>query len=111
NVVIMGRKSWESIPIEFRPLNNRMNIVISRDPEYKCEVRSPEVQHLAKSATTFQEALDLASNLNPVPKHIFITGGSHFYAEAIKHPQCTHLFITEIVSDSEWEYDTFFPEY
>jgi dihydrofolate reductase len=49
--------------------------------------------------------------LNPVPKHIFITGGSHFYAEAIKHPQCTHLFITEIVSDSEWEYDTFFPEY
>jgi dihydrofolate reductase len=35
NVVIMGRKSWESIPVEFRPLNNRMNIVISRDPDYK----------------------------------------------------------------------------
>ncbi len=34
NVVIMGRKSWESIPLKFRPLRNRTNIVISRNENY-----------------------------------------------------------------------------
>jgi len=34
NAVIMGRKSWESIPAKFRPLPGRLNIVISSQPEY-----------------------------------------------------------------------------
>jgi dihydrofolate reductase len=35
NAVIMGRKTWESIPMTRRPLVNRINLVISRDPDYK----------------------------------------------------------------------------
>lgn len=34
NAVVMGRKSWESIPPKFRPLKNRLNVVVSRQPEY-----------------------------------------------------------------------------
>lgn len=34
NVVIMGRVTWESIPPKFRPLDNRFNIVVSRNPSY-----------------------------------------------------------------------------
>lgn len=34
NAVVMGRKSWESIPPKYRPLKNRLNVVVSRQPEY-----------------------------------------------------------------------------
>jgi dihydrofolate reductase len=55
------------------------------------------------------EALELANSFNP--KQIFVTGGTYFYTEALNHPNCTNLFITEVLSESTWEYDTFFPEY
>lgn len=39
NVVIMGRVTWDSIPLSFRPLQNRLNIVLSRNPDFRSKVR------------------------------------------------------------------------
>ena len=37
HTVVMGRRTWESLPVRFRPLPGRRNIVVSRNPDYRAE--------------------------------------------------------------------------
>lgn len=97
NVVIMGRKTWDSIPDKFRPLPARINIVITRSPN-QCRA-----EHCAK---TFAEALDLAYQKG---QEVFVIGGSSIYDLAFNHPDLEKLYITEINKD--FHCDTFFPDY
>ena len=39
NIVIMGRKTWDSIPAKFRPLKGRQNIVLSRNSEFRSKLK------------------------------------------------------------------------
>ena len=91
--VIMGRKTWDSLPPQFRPLPGRRNIVISRHPETACAG--------AEVHTTLDAALqDLAG----VPK-AFVIGGAQIYALAL--PMADELVLTEI--DAQPPADAFFP--
>lgn len=94
NSVIMGRKTWESIPSKFRPLPNRTNIVLSKS--------GVQFAGTAK-AETFDEALQV-----PAGK-VFVIGGGEIYAMAIEHPQCSELIITKVCGT--YSCDTFFPPY
>ncbi len=96
NTVIMGRKTWESIPEKFRPLPNRTNIVISKS--------ITEAQG-AIIATSFAEAL---SKVEP-KSQAFVIGGAQIYNEAIQHPECETLHITKIFKDCNC--DVYFPSY
>lgn len=93
NSVIMGRKTWDSIPAKFRPLPNRINVVISRTQNVA----------FAQSVTSLDAALEL-----PAGK-VFVIGGGEIYAMAIQHPQCEELIITKV--SGTYKCDTFFPPY
>ena len=91
--VIMGRKTWDSLPPKFRPLPGRPNIVISRDPTWHADG--------AHSATTLQSALAWCAD-HP---EVWVIGGAQIYALAL--PLAQRVVVTEI--DADFEGDAFAP--
>lgn len=92
--VIMGRRTWDSLPPRFRPLPGRLNIVVSRDGAWHAEG--------ATRAGSLDEALALAGDAGKV----FVIGGAQLYALAL--PRADELVLTEIDADFP-DADTFFP--
>jgi dihydrofolate reductase len=93
HAVIMGRKTFESLPNG--PLPNRRNIIITRDAEYNCE--GIEVVH------SVDESLKLFENSE---EEIFIIGGAEIYKQAIE--KADKLYITHINAEDK-DADSFFP--
>ena len=91
--VIMGRRTWDSLPPRFRPLPGRRNIVVSRTLGWS----SPGAEH----ASSLDAALALAGD---VPR-VFVMGGAQLYALAL--PRADELVLTEV--EAEFEADAFFP--
>ncbi|KAL1919589.1 uncharacterized protein VTP21DRAFT_1520 [Calcarisporiella thermophila] len=102
NAVIMGRRTWESIPKRLRPLKNRFNIVISRDSSYaKNEMPNPDICHV----TSLEQALSVIDETRH--PRTFIVGGSQIYDIAMRLPLCHHILLTRIYAKIQC--DTFFP--
>jgi dihydrofolate reductase len=93
HAVVMGRRTWDSLPDRFRPLPGRRNVVVTRNPSWAGEG--------AERAGSLDDALQL---LGDAP-HVFVIGGGKLYAEAL--PLADELHVTEI--DAEFAGDTFFP--
>ncbi|WP_298833143.1 dihydrofolate reductase [uncultured Piscinibacter sp.] len=93
--VIMGRKTWDSLPPRFRPLPGRRNIVLTHQPHWQAEG--------AERAGSLGEALSLVSDAAKV----FVIGGAELYTLALPHAD--ELALTEI--DAEFQADTFFPDW
>ncbi|KAG9509481.1 Dihydrofolate reductase, partial [Fragariocoptes setiger] len=102
NVVIMGRKTWSSIPPRYRPLDNRTNVVLSRAVA-TIEDRNA-VDHIFSSLTDALEGVSQLRNKGQV----WVIGGQSIYEEAIKLPQCKRIYLTKV--DAHFECDTFFPD-
>ncbi len=96
--VIMGRKTWESLPEKVRPLPGRTNIVISRDAGYAAPG--------ATVATSFPEALALAKAADGADE-ICVIGGGTIYFLAL--PFATRLYLTLV--DDPTPGTVFFPDY
>jgi len=92
--VIMGRKTWESLPDSFRPLPGRLNIVVSRNPAYQALG--------ATLAGSIEEAICHAGDA----MELFVIGGEELYRQAM--PKADRLYLTEI--DADFAGDALFPE-
>jgi dihydrofolate reductase len=97
NVVIMGRKTYESLPESFRPLPKRTNIVITRDKNYSD--RGVIVSNSIEAAINEAKKLD---------KETFIIGGAQIYSQSIKYAD--KLYLT-LVDKTYGDADAFFPDY
>ena len=102
NIVIMGRKTWDSIPNKFRPLKNRQNIVLSRSLNTLPEPNTNVLQNMEDCYTYCQEQL-----ANKSVENCFIIGGGTLYDWAL--PYSHTLYITQI--HETFDCDTFFPEF
>jgi len=101
NMVIMGRKTWESLPKRFRPLPDRMNCVLTRQEEYPL----PEGVLRAES---LEDALDHAEQIQDRINDVFVAGGAQIYAQAIDRTECHSVYLTRI--DQDFNCDVFFPQ-
>ncbi len=104
NVVVMGRKTWESIPPQYRPLAKRMNIVLTRS-------RNIDLPEDALRAENFEKVLEMAKSeqLANIIETIFVIGGQQVYEEALKHPECEKLYVTHVHGD--FNCDAVFPPF
>jgi len=104
NAVIMGRKTWDSIPEKFRPLPDRINIVLSRNKDL---ILPPSVRRYKNFEEVFKdfEKGDLKDRI----ESIYVIGGQQVFEQAIQLPHCQKLFITHI--HQSFNCDTFFPAY
>jgi dihydrofolate reductase len=93
--VIMGRKTWDSLPARFRPLPGRRNIVVTRNAAWQSEG--------AERAGSLDEALGLVVDATKV----FVIGGAELYALAL--PLADELELTEI--DAAFDGDALFPDW
>ena len=91
--VIMGRKTWDSLPPQFRPLPGRRNIVVTRNPDWRAD--GAEAAHSMHAAITM---------ISDAPK-AFVIGGAELYRLAL--PLADELVLTEI--DRDFDGDAFFP--
>jgi len=98
NVVIMGRKSWESLPLNYRPLPGRINIIISQNTNYFSDLQ-PDVY----LCTSYDSAIIKAQSLDNI-ETIWICGGSQIYEIAFSSIW-NKLYMTVI--DGIYECDVF----
>ena len=93
--VIMGRKTWDSLPPKFRPLPGRLNVVVTRQPDWQADG--------ALRAGSLDEAAALCASRDDV----WVLGGAEIYAQAL--PMASTAVVTEI--DADFDGDTYAPEF
>jgi dihydrofolate reductase len=93
--VIMGRKTWDSLPAKFRPLPGRLNVVVTRQADWQAQGAVP--------AHSLAEAIARCAACSDA----WVIGGAAIYAQAL--PMASTAVVTEI--DAVFEGDAFAPQF
>lgn len=100
NAVIMGRRTWQSIPARYRPLPGRLNLVLSR----AADLALPEG---VLSAARLDAALAQIEERAEGIERAFVIGGGEIYRLALEHPRCRRAYLTRVAGRHGC--DTFLP--
>ncbi|KAK8090018.1 hypothetical protein PG997_004979 [Apiospora hydei] len=110
NAVIMGRKTWDSIPTKFRPLKGRLNIVISRshpeDAPAAVDVEKEPVK-VSSLAQALEYLKTQTQQTQTAAAKAFVIGGAQIYGASLALPEARRVLLTRVMDD--FECDTFFP--
>ncbi|KAL5414349.1 hypothetical protein PMIN03_003238 [Paraphaeosphaeria minitans] len=124
NAVVMGRKTWDSIPPRFRPLEGRVNVVVTRSPgaftaKLGAAGGGKEGHGNVQAVSSLHDALSLLQSYHSAPGEasdrtearpeigrVFVIGGATMYDAAMALPQTERALLTKI--QEEYECDTFF---
>jgi len=117
NAVVMGRKTWESIPERFRPLPGRWNVVISRSAAASGGLAAASSSS-SSSASGKDGMVTMAGSLEEALRHlggkpggvvgrVFVIGGAQIYRAALELKEARRVLLTRVRTD--FECDTFFP--
>ncbi|TXG52185.1 hypothetical protein EZV62_021354 [Acer yangbiense] len=104
NAIVMGRKTWESIPSKYRPLPGRLNVVLTRSGSF--DISTDENVVICGSILSALELLAQAPYLLLIEK-VFFIGGGQILRDSLNAPGCDAIHITEI--ETSMECDTFIP--
>ena len=96
-IVVMGRKNYDSIPEKYRPLPNRLNVVLTRNTDFQ----APD----CKVFTSLEACFEYFKH--ETEKTIFIIGGGEIYKMALESGRIEEMYVTYI--DKIYGADTFFP--
>ncbi|POS86692.1 hypothetical protein EPUL_002081 [Erysiphe pulchra] len=114
----MGRKTWDSIPTRYRPLADRINIVITRNKITTGETnmmgednKTSKYDQFRKNpifVNSFESALKFTTITNTIgPERIFVIGGAQIYEAALRMKEAKRILLTRILND--FDFDTRFP--
>lgn len=101
--VIMGRKTWDSLPERFRPLPYRRNIILTRSPKWGVELSN--INSLVKIANSIETSMSPIIVGRQVPE-VWVVGGGQIYPQFLKY--ASRIEVTEIQEDIDG--DTKAPE-
>ena len=99
HIVVMGRKNWDSIPLRYRPLSDRENVILTRNKTFNAE-DAIVLHNLNEVWEKYQ---------NEEEKTILIIGGGEIYKQALESNLITEMYITHV--NKSYDAETFFPEF
>jgi len=102
NAVVMGRKTWDSIPEKFRPLSGRVNVILTRSPEKYSDLDTDDDVLVCNSLPS---ALERLKDNSRKLERVWIIGGAQIYNEALQLSGLEEIHVTRVQKD--FECDTF----
>ena len=129
NAVVMGRKTWDGLPAKFKPLGNRINVIITTNPKLLENTIPNTLDSINNTAVIYSKWEDYENAINIfqgnynilhpdeniIISQIFIIGGEQIYRLALEQKRINKMYITEVYLPGNMvkdiKFDAFFPKY